>query len=152
MQFTVSTPLLIIAALLLISLNHLKHVDLGFDRTNVITGSLQLPAALYREQGNVTTYWDELARRVSALPGVSAVAFTDSLPPETAFNINNFDLEERPAASGHPQPSTPWVAVTPDYFRVLGLELVEGRLLEERDAQAENLESVVVGEHDIKEQ
>ena len=39
---------------------------------------------------------------------------------------------------------TPWVAVTPEYFRVLGLPLLEGRLLDERDARTENLEAVVV--------
>ena len=39
---------------------------------------------------------------------------------------------------------TPWVGVTPEYFGVLGLPLLEGRLLDERDARAENLEAVVV--------
>ena len=39
---------------------------------------------------------------------------------------------------------TPWVAVTPEYFRVLGLPLLEGRLLDERDARAENLDAIVV--------
>ena len=34
--------------------------------------------------------------------------------------------------------------MTPDYFRVLGLTLLEGRLLDERDALRENLETVVV--------
>jgi putative ABC transport system permease protein len=143
-QFALSTPLLIVAALLLVSLNHLKQVDLGFDRTNMVTGSVQLPAALYRDQAHVTSYWDELARRLSAVPGVAAAAFADSLPPETAYNINNFDLEERPTTGGQSQPATPWVAATPDYFRALGLKPLEGRLLEERDAQTENLESVVV--------
>jgi putative ABC transport system permease protein len=143
-QFALSTPLLIVAALLLVSLNHLKQVDLGFDRTNMVTGSVQLPAALYRDQAHVTSYWDELGRRLSAVPGVAAAAFADSLPPETAYNINNFDLEERPTTEGQSQPATPWVAATPDYFRALGLKPLEGRLLEERDAQTENLESVVV--------
>ena len=143
-QFALSTPLLIVAALLLVSLNHLKQVDLGFDRTNMVTGSVQLPAALYRDQAHVTSYWDELARRLSAVPGVAAAAFADSLPPETAYNINNFDLEERPTTGGQSQPATPWVAATPGYFHALGLKPLEGRLLEERDAQTENLESVVV--------
>jgi putative ABC transport system permease protein len=143
-QFALSTPLLIVAALLLVSLNQLKQVDLGFDRTHMVTGSVQLPAALYRDQAHVTSYWDELARRLSAVPGVAAAAFADSLPPETAYNINNFDLEERPTTEGQSQPATPWVAATPDYFRALGLKPLEGRLLEERDAQTENLESVVV--------
>jgi len=85
-----------------------------------------------------------LERRLQSVPSVSGVAFSDSRPPDTASNINNFDLEDFPTPAGQSQPATPWVAVTPEYFRVLGLELLEGRLLEERDARTENLESVVV--------
>jgi putative ABC transport system permease protein len=143
-QFAVATPLLIVAALLLASLNQLKHVDLGFDHRNVITGSIRLPAAQYQDPGGVRAFWDELARRVTVLPGVAGLAFADSLPPNGAGNRNNFDLEDFPTPPGQSQPTTPWVAATPAYFRVLGLTLVEGRLLEERDALTENVESVVV--------
>lgn len=143
-QFAISTPLLIVAALLLVSLNQLHRVDLGFDRTNLVTGAVRLPSALYVDPGSVTSYWDELARRLSAMPGVAGVAFADSVPPSTAFNINNFELEARPPPAEQSQPSTPWVAVTPDYFHVLGLKLLEGRLLEERDSSPENLRAVVV--------
>jgi putative ABC transport system permease protein len=89
-------------------------------------------------------FWDELTRRTAALPGVAGVAFADGLPPNGVGNLNNFDLEDLPAMPGRSQPSTPWVATTPEYFRVLGLTLLEGRLLDERDALTQNLESVVV--------
>lgn len=143
-QFAIATPLLIVAALLFTSLNHLNNVDLGFDHRNVITGSVRLPAAGYQDPGAVRAFWDELARRVTALPGVVGVAFADGLPPNGVGNINNFDLEDFPTPPGQSQPSTAWVAVTPEYFRVLGPALLEGRLLDERDALAENLESVIV--------
>jgi putative ABC transport system permease protein len=143
-QFAIATPLLIVAGLLLASLNQLKNVDLGFDHGNVITGSVRLPAAQYEDPGRVGLFWDELARRVTALPGVVGVAFADGLPPDGVGNLNNFDLEDFPTPSGQSQPSTAWVATTPEYFRVLGLTLLEGRLLEERDALTQNLESVVV--------
>jgi putative ABC transport system permease protein len=80
---------------------------------------------------------------MAAVPGVAGVAFADGLPPNGVGNLNNFDLEDVPAIAGS-QPTTPWVAATPEYFRVLGLTLLEGRLLDERDALTENLESVVV--------
>jgi putative ABC transport system permease protein len=143
-QFAISTPLLIASALLLVSLNELRQVDLGFDGRPLITGAIRLPGALYRDESKVIAVWDELARRVARVAGVSRAAFADSLPPDGADNINNFDLEDSPTAPGGSQPSTPWVAVTPPYFRVLGLELLEGRLLEDRDARSENLEAVVV--------
>ena len=75
---------------------------------------------------------------------MSGVAFADGLPPNNVGNFNNFDLEDFPTAPGQSQPVTPWVDVTPEYFRVLGLTLLEGRLLDERDALRENLESVMV--------
>lgn len=143
-QFAIATPLLIGAGLLVSSLNQLKSVDIGFEPANVITGSVRLPAAQYQDPGKITVFWDELARRLTALPGVAGVAFSDGLPPGGVGNINNFDLEDHPASPGQSQPVAPWVAATPEYFRVLGLTLLEGRLLERRDALTENLESVVV--------
>jgi putative ABC transport system permease protein len=143
-QFAISTPLLVAAALLLVSLNELSQVDLGFDGRRIITGSVRLPAALYQTPGSVTTYWDEFKRRLQTLPGVAGVAFVDSRPPDSASNFNNFDLEDFPTPPGGSQPVTAWVAVTPEYFSVLGLPLLEGRGLDERDAQREQLESVVV--------
>lgn len=143
-QFAVATPLLIVAGLLLASLNQLKRVDLGFDTRNVLTGSIRLPGAQYRDPARVQAFWDELQRRLEALPAVSGVAFADGVPPEGVGNVNNFDLEDFPAGPGQSQPATAWVAVTPEYYRVLGLTLLEGRLLDERDAQRPTIESVVV--------
>ena len=143
-QFAIATPLLVVAGLLLLSLNALKQVDLGFDSSNMLTGSIRLPGAVYKEASQVQTLFDEFKRRVDALPGAVALAYSDSRPPNGASNFNNFDLEESPAQVGQSQPTTPWVAVTPEYFRVLGLKLIEGRLLEDADAKTQNLESVVV--------
>ena len=134
-QFAIATPLLIIAALLLASLDRLRHVDIGVDTAHVLTGSIRLPSAQYRDNARVTAFWTELQRRLEALPGVAAVAFSDGIPPNTAGQHNNFNLEQHPAGPGESQPVTPWVAVTPEYTRTLGLTLLEGRLLEERDAQ-----------------
>jgi putative ABC transport system permease protein len=143
-QFAVATPLLVGAGLLLVSLNELKQVDLGFDSRNVLTGSVRLPATQYAQPGRINSFWDEFKRRLEALPGVSGVAFADGRPPNNVGNINNFDLEDFPTPPGQSQPATPWIAVTPEYFRVLGLTLVGGRLLDERDALRPDLETVVV--------
>jgi putative ABC transport system permease protein len=59
-------------------------------------------------------------------------------------NFNNFDLEEFPAAPGQPQPVTPWVGVTPEYFGLLGLTLLQGEIFDEAEGRRERLESVVV--------
>ncbi len=47
-QFAIATPLLIVAALLLTSLERLRQVDLGFEAAQLLTGSIRLPGALYQ--------------------------------------------------------------------------------------------------------
>jgi predicted permease len=134
-QFAVATPLLIGAGLLLATLNQLKRVELGFDARNILSGGVLLPAPQYPQPAQVTAFFDELQRRLAALPGVSGVAFTDGRPPNDVNNQNNFDLEAKPTPPGDIQPVTNWLAVTPEYFRLLGLSLLEGRLLDARDEQ-----------------
>jgi hypothetical protein len=80
-QFAVATPLLIAGGLLLATLQQLERVELGFDARNVLSGRILLPAARYPQPAQVTSFFDELQRRVEALPGVSGVAFADGRPP-----------------------------------------------------------------------
>ncbi len=143
-QFAIATPLLVVAGLLLASLNELGRVNLGFDTHNLLSGSILLPAAQYPEPGRVAAFWDEVQRRIEALPGVSGVAFADGRPPNDVGNFNNFDLEDSPTPPGQSQPVTPWVSVTPEYFRLLGLSLVQGRAFDERDGGGPDVEVVVV--------
>ncbi len=145
-QFAIATPLLIVAGLLLVSLNQLGRVDVGFDTRNLLSGAIPLPMAPYREPARVAAFWDRLQRRVEALPGVSGVAFTSGRPPNEVDNFNNFDLEAAPTPPGQSQPVTPWVGVTPDYFKLLGLHLLQGRLFDEHDGNTPNVETVIVDE------
>lgn len=144
LQFAISTPLLVLAVLLFASLSALRSVDLGIHTEGVITASLRLPAASYRDRARIDSFWDEAGRRLRALPGVTGAAFADALPTESSSNINNFDLEAFPTPSGQAQPATTWISTTPEYFDTLGIRLLEGRLLEDRDARTEALESIVV--------
>jgi putative ABC transport system permease protein len=141
-QFAIATPLLVVAGLLLASLSQLARVDLGFDGRNVVSGSLVLPTPQY-PAARAASFWDELQRNVAAIPGVTAVAYADGRPPNGIENFNNFDLEDSPAGPGQSQPVVPWVSVSPEYFQLLGLTLLQGRLLDQRDALPD-AESVIV--------
>lgn len=143
-QFAIATPLLIAAGLLLASLNELKTVDLGFDGSRILSASVRLPAAQYREPAAVESFWSELKARLESQPGIDGVAYADGKPPSQAGQHNNFDLEQYPAGAGGTQPVTAWLAVSPEYADVMGIRLLEGRFLEERDAQPDAPPSIVV--------
>ena len=140
-QFAVTTPMLILALLLVTTLHRLEHVPVGFNTRGVATAGISVPAASYAHQAQVIAFWTELRNRVLALPGMIGVAFTDSRPPEDAGNQNNFELEGSPA--GAPQAVTTWVAATPEYFPLVGLTVREGRLFEAHDTD-ENAPPVIV--------
>jgi putative ABC transport system permease protein len=131
-EFAVATPLVIAAGLIIGSLDHLLHVDVGMDGPHVITASISLPAAQYSTAA-AHGFWERTRASLLAQPGVSGVAFADSRPPVDADDINNFDLEDRPTQPGDHQPVCPWIAVTEEFFKTTGLALVRGRLLDQRD-------------------
>jgi predicted permease len=145
-QFAVATPLLVIAGMLIASLTNLGRVDVGFNTHDVLTGAIMLPQAHYRDAGSIIHFWSALRDNVARLPGVTAVAFTTGRPPAEAGERNDFDLEERPAGSTGSHYVTAWVRTTPEYIRLLGLRLVEGRLWDARDAEPGSDSTVIVDE------
>jgi hypothetical protein len=132
-QFAIVTPVLVVGGLLLSSLNELTHVNLGFERHNIVTGAMLLPASQY-PAARAIAYWNELQRRVSSIPGITAVAYADGRPPNGSQDFNDFELEDSPTPPGHSQPVVPWISVSADYFKLLGLTLLEGRLQRRRTA------------------
>ena len=117
-QFAIATPLLIVAGLLLASLNQLKQVDLGFD-TDASADRLDSPAgravpgarAHQRVLGRAAAPRRRAARRRER--GASPTACRRTTSGNTTTSISR---SIRPAPD-QSQPVTPWVAVSPDYFR-----------------------------------
>jgi putative ABC transport system permease protein len=131
-EFALATPLLIGAALLSMSLGRLQQVEVGIDTDRLLTASVALPGARYPTADDRRGFWERLRERLAALPGVDEVALADSRPPGEAGNLNNFDLEDKPAAPGENQPISVWVAASPGFFAATGVGLLQGRLLDDR--------------------
>lgn len=144
-EFAVTAPLLIGAVLLVLSLGNLLRVDPGYDADRLFTAFVSLPPS-YDDENEESenerrrAVWDELSRRLAALPEVEAVGFSNGRPPAQPAFGNNFLLEDRPRRSGEAQLSVPWVQASPSYFSVLGVRLVEGRMF---DASADGRVALV---------
>jgi putative ABC transport system permease protein len=139
-EFALATPLIIAAVLVLASLQRLSRVPIGIDTGRIFTAAVSLPGARYAQGAEREMFWKRVRQGLAALPGVDAAAVADSRPPDESGNQNNFDLEDRPTPPGQNQPVCTWVAVSPEFFRAVGLPLERGRLLDERSLQ----ENVVV--------
>jgi predicted permease len=147
-QIAVSMVLLAGAGLLLRSLWNLERVPLGLDSDRVVTASFVLGRQGYREQTRQLAFFDELERRVRALPGVEAAAITDSLPPSGGTRgrpFSTIEVEGRPRLPEGTAGMVSWRYVSPGYFSALGIPIRRGRGFTEADRGARDY-SIILNE------
>jgi len=132
-EIALSLVLLAGAGLLLRSFARLVGVDPGFRSDHLLTMDVAVPAIGYPEgtQKNVLLY-QTLMGRVTALPGVEAAGAVNVLPLSADFDTAGTEPEGfvyGPGAMPYPER----YIVTPGYLTALGIHLLQGRLLTDRD-------------------
>jgi putative ABC transport system permease protein len=132
-EVSLSLVLLVGAGLLLRSFQNLLEVDLGFNSDNLVTYRVSLPSSKYTNTERQIQFFDSAVEKISALPGVEGVALTQVLPIVGGWN-SDFDVEGLTWPEGH-SPLAENRMVNPDYFRVMGIPLLQGRPLTEHDTQ-----------------
>ncbi|MCW5970984.1 MAG: ABC transporter permease [Blastocatellales bacterium] len=143
-EMALALVLLVGAGLLIRSFLMLQHVDPGFNAENVLVLNFGLPGAKYPEPHQRAAFFRQLTERVAALPGVVAAGATQSLPIAGDY-VLGFEIEGREPFKPGEEPSTNYYAVSPDYFKAMGIRLLRGRLLDDRDA-ADSPRVVVINE------
>ncbi len=133
-EIALATMLVIGAGLLTRSFAELMETDPGFNSTSLLTFQVDLPSGEYRELARVADYHATLTQRLEALPGVSSVAATATLPFDRDIPfLGDFVIEGRPAPRQGEEPKAYYRQVTPGYLSTLGIALLDGRELEVRD-------------------
>jgi putative ABC transport system permease protein len=132
-QIALSVMLLIGAGLLTRSLLSLQRAPLGFSPDRVLTLQLRLQYYAYAGQAQPSTRYEQILRRVEALPGVESAAMTTGLPtrggllrifsvPGRADDIMSLGRQEATVAF-----------VSPAFFRTLKIPLLAGRVFAASD-------------------
>ena len=142
-QVALALVLLTGAGLLLRSFQVLQRVDAGVPVENVLT--FQLDLGVYASPADRINVVNRLVERLGSLPGVTKAAAGSAVPLAGRSNGAWFNLIDRPWPPGQTPPGVPYRVITPGYFNALGLRLVKGRLLDERDGR-DGTPSVVISE------
>jgi putative ABC transport system permease protein len=142
-QVTAALILLSGAGLLLHSFYEIERVDSGFDPERAMT--MRLVPALFKYRGHPDAQV-QLARnildRVATIPGVMKVGIASDLP--LAGNpIFIMRFEGRPTPTPSDAPLANYFAVTPGFFEAMGMRIVRGRALADRDDAGSPLVVVV---------
>jgi putative ABC transport system permease protein len=132
-QVAVSFLLLIGAGLMVRSLINLQRVDAGFRPENVLTVQISLDFSKYMTNPSMLNFSDSLLEKVRAMPQVTSAAMSGEFPLDKSPAFNNEFLIEGQQANPNDKPTAEFNAVTPDYFRTLGISILSGREFDGRD-------------------
>jgi putative ABC transport system permease protein len=132
-EIALSLLLLAGAGLLLKDFVRLRNVEVGVRPEGVWTGALQLPEARYEKAPQRAQFARALLEKAQHIPGVDAAALSNRMPLEGGSN-GYIKVRGRPSGpmSG---PLVEVHAVSPDYFRAMGIRLIAGRVFTAADAE-----------------
>ncbi len=143
-EIAVSCVLMVLTGLMVKSVAQLKNADFGVDQQQVFTARVALFAKDYPDVASRLRFLEEAQRRLAALPGVKAVAITDSLPV-SGSNRDRFRLEGQEYADDQDQPYAAQAVASPGLFAALGSRMLAGRDFDTSD-RADSVPVVIVNE------
>ena len=137
-EIALSCGLLVASGLMVKSVVKLRTMDPGVTTTNVFTARVGFPSA-YTDTLAQIRFFDELAVKLGALPGVQGVSLSTALPG-TCCSFGQFAIEGKAYAADRDYPEAGSLTVTPGFFPTYEVAAVQGRVLTTED----RLESVPV--------
>lgn len=131
-EVALSVVLLAGAGLLFRSFLQLQSVNAGFTPQQVLTARLTPSGNDFRTDADFVTFYDNVLQRLREVPGVQYAGIINTLPlskgPTTGFRV-----EGRPVLPRDQWSPTNFRAVSSDYFSAMGIPVMHGRALTDRD-------------------
>src|SRR3984957_16164475 len=152
-ELALSLVLMVAAGLLLRSFWDLFKVQLGFNPTRVMAIETSLPnpndpkTDIYGTATQEAVLLREVLRRNRTIPGVEEAAVSDRAAIPLGFGQSDFRAvplfrEGQEVQSGQP-PQIDTSIVSPEYFHLLGMTLLRGRLFADQDVEDTPLVAVI---------
>lgn len=134
-EVAIAAVLLIGAGLLLRSFAQLQRTDSGLARPEqVLTARVSLPLQRYNTPPLVTDFYERALARIKSVPGVRDTGAISLLPLSQWGTNGDVELKGRPPFPPGQAPLAEWRAIGGDYFSTMGIALLAGRLLDQRDS------------------
>jgi putative ABC transport system permease protein len=126
-EFALAFLLLVGSGLLIRSFVRLSNVAPGFDPTNLLTVSTELPDSKYSTDQQRQAFFSLILERIRSLPGVHSVGLTTQLPFSRLWGSFSFLIEGQ---TEPPRGTAPMVfadEVSSDYFQTMRIPILTGR-------------------------
>jgi putative ABC transport system permease protein len=134
-EIALASMLLIGAGLAMKSFVNLQHVNPGIRPAHVLTFRMRLPTDnLYKDDREQADFYRRVLDKVEDIPGIQSAGLTDVLPLGQQNDREYFTIENRPLPPGQSLVAD-FRRVSPQYFNTMGIALLQGRLLSDRDVR-----------------
>jgi putative ABC transport system permease protein len=143
-EIAVALVLLITSGALLRSFQKMQAVDPGFHPDHVLLAGYQLPLNQYSTSVSATTFSREIVDRLSNKPGILAVGMINAAPATGRYPMTAYTIEGKSTDRWKPEFAV-FSVIFGDYFRVMGVRLLEGRYFN-ADDRSDSRPVVIVNE------
>lgn len=143
-EVSLTVLLLAGAGLMLRTLLELRKVDPGFRTDRLLAMKVTLPDTRYASRAQRAAFLDRALENIRSLPGVDSVAAINHLPMSGDRDWGSFNVVGRAAEDWGHAPSAEDRSISANYFRAMGIPLLQGREFDPDAADAAN--SVIVNQ------
>jgi putative ABC transport system permease protein len=144
-EFALALSLLAGGGLAIHSLWNLAHVDLGFRSDHLLTFDLPVTKGRLTDAVQITTFYRQLLEKIQALPGVTSVSACEGGPLQGVRFGMPFQIAGKEVTDMAQRPVAGFNMVSPDFFKVFGIRMAQGRALNDQDI-AGGLQVAIVNE------
>jgi putative ABC transport system permease protein len=142
-EISLAMVLLVTAGLLLRSFARLTSVSPGFEAQHVIKVDISLPQFQYSTPQQWAAFSEELLARIQSDPGLQDSAVVVPRPIADQNVTLPFDIAGNPPLSAGVSRTANYVSISPDYFRVMGIPLLAGRVFNQHDISSAPRVSII---------
>ena len=128
-EIALGMVLLVSAGLLIRTFENLRAVNPGFDPHGIVTAQMSLQGPSYQSAAKIVPLFEQALARVRETPGVEFAAVGNNAPIASYLNL----AANVPDSKDTDIQAFDWRYITADYFQVLRIPLVEGRMVADTD-------------------
>jgi len=145
-EVSLTALLLTGAGLMLRTLLELRKVDPGFRTDRLLTMKVTLPDTRYESRAQRSAFLDRALEAIRTLPGVDSVAAVNHLPMSGDHDWGSFNIVGQAALDWGHAPSAEGRSISANYFRAMGIRLLQGREFEPGADAPDAASSVIVNQ------
>jgi putative ABC transport system permease protein len=132
-EIALAYALLVGAGLLVKNLALLQGRDAGINPARVVAFDVAPAGPRYADPGRVAAFYRDLLERLRPVGGVESVGATSGLPMYRFGANSELTVEGGNPWNAGDAPLVEWRWIAGDYFKTMGIQLLQGRLFDDRD-------------------